>query len=288
MITCKFIGELGNNLFQLATLLELSNRLNFDYCIPANRIYWDDAKNSSLEFNDLFSYEFTYKDVKLAEYIHHDKLEHHDIQFTHRYHNIKSLSDNTCIVGYFQCEKYFSSIQNNIINKYFKFKNNIVNNIKLKYGDLSKTAIVHVRHGRDRLNSCIYSQAFSQLDPSYYINATQHLIQNYDVDNILIISDHMDWCKSNILIPNAHYIENTSNIEDFILFSLCKYNVLGNSTFSWWASYLNQTNPVKIIHPPDQYFIKDSPLSVVDISDMYLNGFHVISAGTPTDLKPIN
>ena len=276
MITCKFIGELGNNLFQLATLLSLKQHLNYEYCIPNYRTYWNDG-NNTLEFNHLFEYNFNYQNISLPEYIHSDRIDINNSQFTHRYSNIPILNDNTCIVGYFQSAKYFDTIKDNLKNNYFKFKLNLINSIQLKYGNLSNTAILHVRRGRDRLYGCIYAKSFTQFESDYYERAVNYLKNNYAIDNIFLISDHIEWCKENIKIKNIQFIENTTNIEDFVLYSLCKYNVLGNSTFSWWASWLNQhKDVVKITFPPENYFLPNSPLSKVDVTDMYVGDYIIL------------
>lgn len=270
MITCKFIGELGNNLFQIATLISLSKKYNYDYCIPDFRSYWNEKINNKLELDNLFDYKFNYQNLNLKEYIHFDRLNYNDEKFTHCYKEINFIEDNTCIIGFFQCEKYFESIVLDLKNKYFKLKTTIVNDIKIKYGDLSKTAILHVRRGGDRISNCIYGRSFRHFPIEYYDKSIQFLKSNYDINNFLVISDDLDWCKENIKNKNINFIENTTNIEDFILFSLCKYNVLGNSTFSWWASFLNQnTNPIILSFPPHRYFVENSPLWKVDVSDMY-------------------
>jgi len=277
MITCKFIGELGNNLFQLATLLSLKQHLNYEYCIPNYRTYWNDCNNNTLEFTNLFEYNFKYQNISLPEYIHYDRIDINNPQYTHKYSNIPNLNDNTCIVGYFQSSKYFNNIKINLKNQYFKFKPDLINNIQSKYGTLENTAILHVRRGRDRLSECIYAKSFTQFESDYYDRAVNYLKNNYTIDNILLISDHIEWCKENIKINNIHFIENTTNIEDFVLYSLCKYNVLGNSTFSWWASWLNK-NPdsVQISFPPEKYFLQNSPLSKVNVTDMYDENYIIV------------
>ena len=50
------------------------------------------------------------------------------------------------------------------------------------------------------------------------------------------------------------FIENEKDYVDMYLMSLCKDNITSNSTFSWWASYLNP-NPNKNIYTPRTWFI---------------------------------
>lgn len=279
MITCNFSGELGNNLFQLATLINLSKQYNYEYCIPDYRNFWNSSINNKLEINELFSHKFEYKNLDVKKYVHTDSLEYANPNFSHRYNEIPIISDNTQLNGHFQSKKYFKNIQLDLKSIYFKFDDHLIEYVRSLYNiNFKKTAILHVRHGRDRYKNCQYAKSFSQFNDKYYKNSTSYLSSNYDIENLLVISDDIEWVKTNIKIENLIYVEHNSNIEDFVLFSLCKYNILGNSTFSWWASFLNiYDDCVKIIPPPNEYFKKGSVLyKCVDVQDMYDDSFKIM------------
>ena len=114
MITCKFFGGLGNNLFQLAQVYAIHKLYNIELVIPsftarpgAERV----KQSANLEFSKLFENEFKYTNtpiIGLHEYSHADCDRPLDDKIYH--YSEVPLYDNMCYKGYFQSDKFFRHI----------------------------------------------------------------------------------------------------------------------------------------------------------------------------------
>src|SRR2546430_286356 len=70
-----------------------------------------------------------------------------------------------------------------------------------------------------------------------------------------IFSDDVVWAKENINEKNIEFInwnKNKNSYKDMQLMSNCKHNIIANSSFSWWAAWLN-SNKNKIVIAPDNW-----------------------------------
>lgn len=219
-----FNSGLGNILFQIATILSLAKDNNTSATFPQLK----DIKYSNFYENILYKINTEY---------HHFKYQ---ITVPFGFHKL-DFKDDTIYQGYFQTEKFFVHNREYILDKLINEK--IIDQIlnKNEYLKHENTLSVHVRRG-DYLT---LKNIYYILDKNYYNNA----IDKCEYDKILIFSDHIEWCKKNFNNKNIIFIENQPEYIDLIMMSLCKNNIISNSTFGWWGAWLNTNKNKKIISP---------------------------------------
>ena len=144
--------------------------------------------------------------------------------------------------GYWQSEKYFQENQNVIRNNldidedtryYISNKYPFINN--------EQVASIHIRR-----TDYVSSNGYHPVQPmSYYEEALGHI----DCERIVVFSDDIGWCKENLQFNNMIFSEDNTDIQDLYLMSMCQHNVIANSSFSWWAAWLNKNTDKKVVAP---------------------------------------
>lgn len=82
----------------------------------------------------------------------------------------------------------------------------------------------------------------------YYDRAFERASKLIDNPHFYLFSDDPEWCKDNM--PTGTIVHN-DELTDFWLMSKCKHNIIANSTYSFWAAYLNEYKDKKIMYPLD-------------------------------------
>ena len=82
---------------------------------------------------------------------------------------------------------------------------------------------------------------------TYYKESLESIDQEHGEGPVLVFSDDLNWCRCNLGVPDAVYVEGNPDWLDLTLMSRCEHHVCANSTFSWWGAFLSQ-DPSPIVH----------------------------------------
>lgn len=250
MIMSKLAGGLGNYLFQIAAGYTLAKRNNDNFAVDfskATRVHKDvnTYKDNILRKikDDSFECEYSYIEPKFS----YDEIPY---------------NKNLELRGYFQSEKY---LDRKLILDLYSIDEKSYNHISDKYFPVDKVVSLHVRRGD-------YLDKIDRHPPtklSYCKDAISHFGSNY---NFYVMSDDIKWCKENLKGNNIRFIEHEPDYIDLWLMGLCEHNIITNSSFSWWGSWLNRYED-KIVIAPKQWFGRAKHL---DPKDLYCDNWTVI------------
>ncbi len=169
---------------------------------------------------------------------------------------LENRNKNIYLYGNWQNENYFRDIAE-IIRKDFTIKNE-TDNYKEITKQISNTlgAIsLHIRRG-DYVHNEKTNKYHGICSLDYYNKAIKVVAETVHNPTIFIFSDDIEWARENLKTKyNLIFISNDKlkDYEELILMSKCKYNIIANSSFSWWGAWLNQ-NPNKIVIAPKKWF----------------------------------
>lgn len=259
MVIVRLYGGLGNQMFQYATGLALTKRLKTK--ILLDTAWFDDVINHP---------ELTYRTYELDQFrikpgtfgpldkismklsppvIFHEKSTSYSCAF-------QELRGNVILDGYWQSYKYFADYSTAIRRAFkFPFRPKPQNAKVINYIQSVNSVALHVRRGDYKTKQ---GKEFHGLIPiSYYSKAITEISKKINDPHFFIFSDEIDWAKRHLKssYPLVYIDSNSPNkgSEDMQLMTACKHFVIANSSFSWWAAWLNE-NPKKIVIAPEKWF----------------------------------
>jgi len=275
MFIVKIQGGLGNQLFQYAIGLELSKNNECEFYLDTK---WFENKNNDTSRNFMLDkFKINYKiatDYQINKFINHSSLFNKIIDRAKNYFyplkfrkyifeiennfepKILQLKDNFYLDGTWMNENYFISVANDVrklytnrpqLNNYYEQIENLINT--------TNSVCVHIRRG-DYANNPNTLKYHGLTSLEYYENTISFMSKKIDNPQFYFFSDDIDWVKINFKnTPNSIFVSsefNESDLQEFYLMTICKNQIIANSTFSWWAAWLN-SNPSKLICAPKRW-----------------------------------
>jgi hypothetical protein len=175
------------------------------------------------------------------------------------------LPDNVYLRGYWQSELFFSDIIE-IIKKEFCLKENIRSEsyeIAEQIRNQQNSVSLHIRRG-DYVTNKIINSIYGTCPMSYYEKCISELEKQFTYLHIFVFSNDPEWVKENVKFNHPFFViehcgEEYAH-EDLYLMSLCKYNIIANSTFSWWGAWLNRYEKKKVFAPMQWFSQKNKQI----------------------------
>tara|TARA_Y100000004_G_scaffold72449_1_gene81391 strand:- start:13 stop:801 length:789 start_codon:yes stop_codon:yes gene_type:complete len=233
------LGRLANQMFQYASLKGIARNRGYDYAIPPREVFGRvdaNVRNSDGILYDVFELECVNKVdfIQQKQMISEGSFEFNEDLFN-------NCPDNVDLHGYFQSEKYFKHIEDEIRSD-FTFKEDL---LKLCKSFITEDTIsLHIRRG-----DYVHNPNHPVQPMSYYEQALAELPEL----PVIVFSDDSEWCKEQQLFSDDRFIvaEGNSTDCDLCLMSLCKYHIIANSSYSWWGAWL--ANSKKVIAPKNWF-----------------------------------
>lgn len=271
MVTVLLSGGLGNQMFQYAAGRALADRLQTTLAVDTYAL--DKKTESTSRYYDLGVFNLEVKKVssfrnklfiKARPFVLNNRRFFRrqgyftDIRTMKYEPDFEMLKGDVRMSGYFQNEQYFRNAET-LIRQDFTFRFPL-DGKNLELADhmvCIESVAVHIRRG-DYISDKNASGVFAICDKEYYEKAIDYIASKTKEPVFYVFSEDIDWVKENISFGAypVSYIDWNRGCRSYVdmqLMSLCAHNIIANSSFSWWAAWLN-TNSEKIVVAPSQWF----------------------------------
>lgn len=278
MIIVKLMGGFGNQMFQYAAGRSLAHRLGTELKLDLSFIETLHEGNTqrkyelnwlrivaeiatSADVSVLLGEKTVYSTLRAKvrkrfglrwemPHLYREPHYHYDAYF-------EFLPDNTYLLGFWHSERYFSSIAH-LLREEFACREPLTGrNQTIATGIAATESVsVHVRRG-DYATDPKIGQFHGLCGLDYYKAAVAAIADRTGTPHFYVFSDDHAWVKEHLLLeyPTTFidFNEPDKGYEDLRLMSLCRHNIIANSSFSWWGAWLNR-NPTKTVIAPRRWF----------------------------------
>jgi len=283
------MGGLGNQMFQYALGRKLSiinnEDLRFDLTFLLDRMHRDNFVFRDYDL-DIFSLScpITFlsrisKNISVGPFIFSEvfyqlgkRLFPKRFLAEHRNYfyddTIFSGQKSLYLVGYWQSYKYFYDIED-VLKKELVFCNSLVGDSLDLYENIRSTNSICVNVRRaDYVNNPKANAFHGVLGMDFYYQAISIMIEKVHNPYFFIFSDDIEWCRNNFNINYpVFFVDHSYKGPKFSyylqLMISCRNFIIPNSTFAWWAAWLNNDKEKVVIAPKE--WVKNKDINIDDV-----------------------
>lgn len=266
----NILGGMGNQMFQYALYLALKQRFPQEqllidlHCFNGYRKHrgfelgkafhvtyeaatWRDQARVAYPYPNFQAWRFGSRLLPVRKTMLKEKSD-----FTYE-PSALTRPDSTYYDGYWQHEEYFRDFREEILRQFsfpaFEDERNIRIADQLT---TSNSCSLHIRRG-DYLTDPLRKGTTGD---SFALRAIAEMQARETPVLWCVFSDDITWCRQHLahVLDDRHtlYIDwNTGerSVQDMHLMSLCRHNIIANSSFSWWGAWLSRYDGKTVIGP---------------------------------------
>lgn len=274
-----YLGRLGNQMFQFASAVGIARKREYGVSFPIENCFRFaaggpiDPKTGSLmkvkcDILDCFEVPDGY--FKSIVEIN-PELVYQEVDFKFN-PQVLALPPGVDLYGYFQDERYFREIKEEIL-RCFTFKKEHLENSQ-NYWEKNIVPLLegkspvslHVRRG----DYTVYPDHHPTCSREYYQTAIEKIGRKDH--KFLVFSDDVEWCSSEFSGEDFIIVNSGSPYVDLKIMVDCNHHIIANSSYSWWGAWLDQKLEKRVI-APSRWF---GPAINKDSSEIYCDGWEVI------------
>ena len=262
MIIIRREGGLGNQLFQCALGLHLSRKhntkLKFDMTwLNQNKFTYEAVyglNDFGVNFELINSDELKFNTEKNLVYFRGRHLTIVGERLSSFNPEILDTPDNIFLHGYWQSYKYFEDSADFVREKLiFKGQLDKISTFWKEQIEATECAVsLHIR--RSSYMRPAFRKHAGILSLEYYKDCVDIIKEHCPNLTIFVFTNDLDWARQNLRLGVAtKFVEGCErDVDELYLMSLCKHNIIANSTFSWWGAWLNP-KPDKMVLAPAKW-----------------------------------
>lgn len=278
MIIVRVWEGLGNQMFQYAYARLLKEKSGKKVFLEGRRIYRECLPQEDLSVErkcTIYHYKLSLKFVKpellngwsylgrrspfqILKYwlskqgVGKNLLETDENDMFAYHERLMSVHDHTYVIGHFFNRKYIEPIRDILLKEFSLKKEPILPEDLKTLMKSEETVSVHLRRGDYLYVECAQVINREMRRGRYYERAQDYISERVKNPVFLFFSDDIEWVKENIPCKYRHYYVSDIGLQDYeelIVMSRCRHNIIANSTFSFWAGWLNQNEKRIVVAP---------------------------------------
>jgi len=282
-IRVKLTGGLGNQMFQFAAGYSIAKKYNVKLSLDLRRFNRRQDHNG-FELQEVFDIcskvsflnkTLSFKSINFKEILNKFDTTFYNFKEPHFHYtaNILNIPKHSFLDGYWQSELYFRDYAIEI-KKIFNFSDPLDKQNHLIANDIKQnnSISIHIRRGDFLLKQ--NNNHYIDLK-EYYLKAINETSKFFKNPKYFIFTDDPSWVTDNFFLNHSYIVVDTNHgsksFLDMYLMSLCKSNIIANSSFSWWGAWLNDKKD-KVIYAPKNWFNDKS----ICTDDLIPNSWNII------------